>query len=169
MRKLFKEWKDYKFYALVNMWKKEGYSEEERTMMNKTIFEFGVIIAAIALGGMTHLMDDDDDGWLTNELALQITRFGADISQFISPADFIRVVRNPAVSINLIEKWGDWGTQLFTHPFAQYQRASGFAKKGDNKLWIKTQKLIPAWRQVINFMTPEEQIKFYNLTGSAAR
>jgi hypothetical protein len=89
----------------------------------------------------------------------------ADIMQFANPSDFFRVIRNPAASVNMIEKWLGWWKQLVFDPFGEYERRSGIAEKGDSKLYIKTVKLFPVIRQIISFMTPEEQIKFYRLSG----
>lgn len=164
-KKMGSEIKDYKWQVLTRMWTKDGYNEMEKAAVNKTLYEIGVIMAAWALAGLASAAGDDDDAWLEDEAALQITRFSADITQFLSPKDFIRVIRNPAASLNMIEKWIGWFEQLFS-PTEVYERKSGIAEKGDNKLWIKTLKIMPVARQWINFMTPEEQIKFYNLSGS---
>lgn len=163
VKKLWTEAKDYKFGMFQRMWSKEGYNEIEKAAFNKTVFELSVILAAMVLAGIASSGGDDDDSWLDNEVALQITRMSSDITQFINPGDFIRVVRNPAASINIIEKWLSWGKQLF-NPFEEYERASGIAEKGDNKLYIKTLKALPIIRQFVNFLTPEEQIKFYQLS-----
>jgi hypothetical protein len=162
--KLFHDVKQYKWGALQRMWSKEGYDEFQSSAINKTIYELGVIIAVFVLIGVAAGGDDDDKSWMKSEMLLQLTRFSADITQYINPSDFIRVIRNPAASINMIEKWIGWFQQLF-NPLEQYDRATGFAEAGDYKLWIKTLKLMPLVRQWINFLTPEEQRKFYNLTG----
>lgn len=162
MSKMLADAKEYKWGMIQRLWSKEGYNEFQKSAANKTMYEFTVIIATFVLAGI--IGADDDKDWLDAEMALLLTRFSADITQYINPADFIRVIRNPAASINLMEKFISWFTQLF-HPFEEYERASGFAKKGDYKLWIKTLKLVPVVRQFINILTPEEQIKFYQLTG----
>jgi hypothetical protein len=161
-KKLVADVKEYKWAAFQRMWTKEGYNEMQKTAFNKTIYELSVILAMAILAGLIG-DDDEEKTWLDNETALQITRMSADITQFINPTDFIRVIRNPAASVNMIEKWIGWFKQLF-NPLEEYERASGIAEKGDNKLYIKTLKLIPVIRQLVNFMTPEEQIKFYNLS-----
>lgn len=163
VKKLYKDTKDYKWGVLQRMWTKEGYSEIEKSAVNKTLYEVAVILGAMILAGMVN--EDDDKSWIEAQTALQLTRMSADITQYISPSDFIRVVRNPAASVNMIEKWMGWFAQL-TSPTEVYDRASGIAKKGDNKLYIKTLKLVPVIRQFVNFMTPEEQLKFYQLSGS---
>jgi hypothetical protein len=163
MGKFYQDVKEYKWGAFQKAWSKDGYDDFQKSAINKSLYEFGVIIAMFVLIGLIG-GGDEDDSWLDNEMALQLTRFSADITQYINPSDFIRVIRNPAASINMIEKWLSWFHQLF-NPFEEYERASGIAKKGDNKLYIKTLKLLPGVRQVINFLTPEEQRKFYNLTG----
>jgi hypothetical protein len=164
MSKFYSDLKEYKLGAVQRLWSKEGYDDFQKSAINKSLYEFGVILAAFVLAGVIGGSDDDDKSWLESEMALQLTRFSADITQYINPSDFIRVIRNPAASINMIEKYLSWFGQLF-HPFEKYERATGFAKKGDSKLYIKTLKLMPVVRQFINLLTPEEQIKFYNLTG----
>lgn len=163
VQKIAEDIKDFKFGMLQRMWTKEGYDDIQKNAMNRTLLEFGVILSAMLLAGFAN--KDDDKSWLKAEAALQLTRMSADITQFISPADFIRVIRNPAASINLVEKWIAVAQQL-VHPTEQYQRASGIAKKGDNKLFIKLMKAMPGVRQIINTMTPAEQIKYYNLPGT---
>ena len=165
-RKLLAEAKEYKWAMIQRMWTKEGYNENEKAAMNKTVYELGVILAFFVMAGLVGTAGDDDDDakWLKDEASLQVVRFSADITQFLSPIDFLRVIRNPAASVNMIEKWIGWFAQLAS-PTEVYERRSGIAQKGDNKLFIKTLKVVPVVRQVVNFMTPEEQIKFYNLTG----
>jgi hypothetical protein len=163
MSKFYKDVKEYKWGAIQRMWTKDGYDEFQKSAINKSLYEFSVILATFVLIGLIG-SGDEDDKWLDNEMQLQLTRFSADITQYINPSDFIRVIRNPAASINMMEKWISWFTQIFS-PFEEYERASGIAEKGDNKLYIKTLKLMPVVRQLINFLTPEEQIKFYKLTG----
>lgn len=162
MRKMLADAKEYKWGMVQRLWSKEGYDDFQKSAANKTMYEFAVIIATFVLAGI--IGADDDKDWLDAQMALLLTRFSADITQYINPADFIRVIRNPAASINLMEKFISWFTQLF-HPMEEYERASGFAKKGDKKLYIETLKLLPVVRQFINLLTPEEQIKFYQLTG----
>lgn len=163
VQKMGKDIKDYKFGMLQRLWTKEGYDDVQKNAINRTLMEFGVILSAMMLSGFAN--EDDDKSWIHAEAALQLTRMSADITQYISPADFIRVVRNPAASINLVEKWIAVSQQL-VHPTEQYQRQSGIAKKGDNKLFIKLMKAMPGVRQIINTMTPAEQIKYYNLPGT---
>jgi hypothetical protein len=162
-KKLVSDAKDYKFGMVQRLWTKEGYNEDEKNAINRTLFEFGVILAAMMLAGFSN--EDDDKNWLTAEAKLQITRMSADITQYINPADFIRVIRNPAASLNLMEKYIAVAQQL-AHPTEQYARAAGIAKKGDNKLFIKLLKILPGVHQIINTMTPTEQRKYYNLPGT---
>lgn len=162
VKKMYTEMKDYKFGMLQRLWTKEGYNESEKAAINRTLFEMTVIIGAMVLAGVAG--NDDKDDWLAAETALQLTRMSSDITQYINPSDFLRVVRNPAASVNLMEKWLSWGRQLFS-PFDEYQRSQGIAEKGDNKLYIKTLKVMPLTRQIVNVLTPNEQRKFYQLTG----
>lgn len=162
--KFYKDVKEYRWGAFQKAWSKDGYDDFQKAAINKTLYEIGIIIATFVLIGVAGMDDDDDKSWLDAEMSLQLVRFSADVTQYINPSDFIRVIRNPAASINMIEKWISWFGQLFS-PTEEYDRASGFAKKGDNKLYIKTLKLMPVVRQFINLLTPEEQIKFYQLTG----
>jgi hypothetical protein len=165
--KLVADVKEYKWAAFQKMWTKEGYTDFQKSAFNKTLYELATIAAVFALIGFASAPPDDGKKktWLDNEMALQLTRFSADITQYINPSDFLRVIRNPAASVNMMENWIGWWTQLLTNPTEQYQRASGIAKAGDNKLYIKTLKLMPVIRQMISLMTPEEQLKFYKLTG----
>ncbi len=162
-KKMYSDIKDFKFGAIQRMWTKEGYDDVQKAAINRTIMEFGVILGAMMLAGFAN--EDDDKSWLTSEAKLQLTRMSADITQYISPADFIRVIRNPAASVNLTEKWIAVMQQL-TSPTEQYKRKSGIAQAGDNKLFIKLMKTMPLVHQIINTMTPSEQIKYYNLPGT---
>jgi hypothetical protein len=164
-KKVVSEVKEYKWAMLQRMWTKEGYNNVEKAAMKKTLYELTIMMAAMTLAGLKAAGDDDDNKWLKNESILQLTRLSSDINQYMNPADFLRVIRNPASSINMIEKWLSWGSQLL-HPTEVYTRKAGIAKKGDNKLYIKTLKIAPAIRQWVNLLTPEEQIKFYQLTGA---
>lgn len=164
VEKIWKDLKDYKWGVITRMWTKEGYNELEKAAINKTLAHFAFIAAAWILAGIMGDGPDEERPWLDAELALQMTRFSADITQYINPSDFLRVIRNPAASVNLLEKLIDWFGQLF-NPTEIYKRKAGIARKGDNKLLIKTLKILPISRQVINALTPNEQRKFYQMTG----
>jgi len=163
VNKMAADIKDFKWGAIQRLWTKDGYNDIQKAAINKTLVEFGAILGAMMLGGLAN--SDDDKNWMTAEARLQIVRMSADIGQYIDPSDFIRVIRNPAASINLTEKWIAVIQQL-AHPTAQYTRKTGIAKAGDNKLLIKTMKAMPLLHQVINTMTPSDQVKFYNLPGT---
>jgi hypothetical protein len=162
-KKMYEDFKTFKLGAFQRMWTKEGYDDVQKAAMNRTIAEFGVILSAMMLAGFAN--EDDDKSWITSEAKLQLTRMSADIQQYINPADFIRVIRNPAASINLIEKYIAVIQQM-TSPTEQYQRQTGIAQAGDNKLLIKFLKAFPLAHQIINTMTPSDQIKYYNLPGT---
>ncbi len=159
-----REWGLTKYYN-------EGLNANEQYAIRKTAAELSFLaIATLLVVGISALdLDDDDD--VLNFVHLQSKRVQQDLLTFIPPFSFsplLRLFTNPSAAFNVIEKANDLIQQLFTDPFATYSRKTGFAEKGDSKLSVKFQKLLPIWRQYINATTSSEQLKYYDLlkTGS---
>ncbi len=144
---------------------KGNLSDDQFYYYCKTMYDVLMLIAVtIVIAGIKSYEPDDEDKFLYNSVKLQALRFKKDVEQFMPPFgfnDFFKTLQSPAASVSVIVKYGDFFGQLL-NPTEQYTRNSGWAEKGDYKLYIKFQKLIPIWRQIISTLTPEEQVKFYN-------
>jgi uncharacterized protein YbcI len=138
---------------------------EQKQARAKALGEITVMISVFAL--YAALKGDDDDepnSWAQDQMILQTRRLAGDFMFFtpVNPYEWVRILQNPTVAISQVTRTSKFMHQLFTDPFEQYERASGYYEKGDYKLEKKFNDLIPIYNQIIRATTPEQQIKEYN-------
>lgn len=114
----------------------------EKENVKRTLTEMGIIVAlmilSLAFGKMTD--DEDEDSLLYYPYYLAY-RVRTEMMFFFNPLDTLRMFRTPTIAYSVVEKLMRLLIQL-TNPFETYERRSGMAKKGDNKLKIKGLKLL---------------------------
>ena len=114
----------------------------EKENVKRTLTEMGIIVAlmilSFAFGKMT---DDEDDDSLLYYPYYLVYRVRAEMMFYFNPLDTLRMFRTPTIAYSVVEKLMRLLIQL-TDPFETYERRSGMAKKGDNKLKIKGLKLL---------------------------
>lgn len=114
----------------------------EKENVKRTLTEMGIIVAlmilSLAFGKMTDDEDEDSALYYPYYLAYRVR---TEMMFFFNPLDTLRMFRTPTIAYSVVEKLMRLLIQL-TNPFETYERRSGMAKKGDNKLKIKTLKLL---------------------------
>lgn len=169
LSKLVSDIRTYKLDAARRMFTREGWSEEQKYAMNKTLYEVGVFVSAAligtALGGLT--AKDDETSWGQDYLGLMMMRVQNDMGAYsiFAPKQLFEIIHNPSAVLQGLERYGNILVQLYKDPFAHYQRQTGAFGKGDSILWAKTMKAVPFLRHGINLLSPKEQQAYYTLTG----
>jgi len=158
--------------GLLNPTAYNSLTEDELYNIKKAVFEMRIVLAAALLATLIHALGDDDDeeknGWVLNQLELMAVRIQADLNTYnplFGMYDLFRMIKTPSVTLNVVMKYISWLQELMTpwDWFDEYDRKTAFAEKGDNKLWVKTLKLLPFIKQIIALLTPEEQLKYFEM------
>ena len=127
----------------------------ELANLQRTMFELALMAAIWALGIMLRNMakaaPDDEDKEKIYFAAYLASRINTELATFINPAEFISMMKNPAVGISTVERIGRFMNQLL---FLSYNNEGELefnileeyesgAKEGENKALIKGLGLIP--------------------------
>lgn len=175
LTKFWQDAKDYNGNIIASTFNtiagKKGFTAEQHYARRRTMFDIAVIVGttmlAGSLAGMEKENQDDADKKAQERLLLTVLRFRSDISQYswTLPQNVWQTVDNPSASLQLLQNYGKFFSQLLNDPIETYsQNGSGY-NKGDSKLGNKFEKIIPLYRQWLRWQTPDQQIKFYNLYG----
>jgi hypothetical protein len=161
---------DIKAYGVANALTIK-YTPQEREAARKTLTEIATIAACMLIMGLLGTGDDDDEPntFIQNHIALQARRLQQDFVMYLPGVgfpDLFRLINNPAVSTSQLRKFGELINQavpLYSGGITeQYTRKSGMWDKGDYKIQKKLLDLTPVAGKIMDFLTPEEQIKVYN-------
>lgn len=164
--KLASDIKEYKFEAAQRFFSRKGWTEDEKYAYNKTMTEFGFLAGAALLAWAVAASeaDDDDTSWAKASLLLYLVRFRNDMAFFtiFGVPDVVRILQNPSAIMVTMGKYADFFAQL-GNPTDTYSRKTGPFEKGELKLKAKFLKAFPIVRQVINTLSPKEQLAYYNV------
>lgn len=138
------------------------------------------MLGYMAAGMIFASLEDDDDEYINVFTAYQARRLQTEITGFLNPHDFFRMVQRPLATSNTVLNWLDLMVMLFmtgsygvTGAFEDsvlYQRRQGKYNKGDLKLYNKFNKVLPTlngWQTA--FWTEgatenvAQKIKWFNL------
>lgn len=159
--KLTKDIKNYGLTSALTM----TYTTEQLESRNKVLMDLAVVVATSLILGLVSCTGDDDDDFLKAHLLLQAERLQNDITMYINPSDLMRVIRNPAISLNTLEKFSALINQtipLYTGGITEkYKRDTGLYEKGDYKIKKKILDLVPIANQINNFLSPEDQLAIF--------
>ncbi|MFN9451140.1 MAG: hypothetical protein ACK58U_15970, partial [Rubrivivax sp.] len=142
-------------FNLIKNWNK--LSEIEKKNVFRTLTEVGLLIGmAIVANAMTNLAEDDDEDYIFNLAAYEANRFITEMTFFWSVPEALRVLKSPAAAVNQTEKI--FRLLNFTQWTDEYERGK---YKGLTKFEVSTMELVPLVGTYYNFITPEEQLRFY--------
>jgi len=164
--KLASDIKEYKFDAARRFLTRDGWSNEEKYAYNKTVFELGTAIGVTALCYAIQAgADKQDASWAHKAFYLRLLNLQNDLTQYtvFGLSDMVRIAHNPSAIMGTLGKYGDFFAQLTTDPTGVYQQKQGIFAKGYNKTAAKAMKALPIVRQVVNFVGPDNTIKFYEM------
>lgn len=139
-------------------------TDQEKYAMRKLAADLGVVLTLFALFKATD--DDDEDNEINDNFAFWSRRLLSDTGQYapvIGWLELSKIVRDPAASVNTVEKYYGALSQLITDPDAVYERDGPGYTKGELKWKVKMGKIVPVYRQWLNAQNPEDMLKFYKL------
>ena len=99
---------------------------------------------------------DDDDSVMAqvfNHLDYQIFRLSTDITFYISPASFMKIVQSPLPSSSVLKSVSNFIEALFT-PTARFEKGDW---KGELKIKKRAMDLIPLVRQIYRLRNIEDE------------
>ena len=121
----------------------------EKGNIKRTIAELGfMLLSLLAAYGLKALGEDAEDEESQNLLyfgAFAFRRLHMELSTFLNPFEAFQMIRSPTAALNILENMGKLLAQLFTDPFAEYERG---IRKGELKLWKKTKDVLPILNNV---------------------
>ena len=138
------------------------------------------MLGYLAAGMLFASLEDDDDEYASVFTAYQARRLQTEITGFLNPFDFFRMVQRPLATSNTVLNWldlvmmlGMTGTYAVTGGFEDkvlYQRRQGKYSKGDLKLYNKFNKVLPTlngWQTAFwtegSTKNVAQKIKWFNL------
>ena len=169
----------------------EGLFEDDSTMADgwaatneidrANLKRVGVhMLGYLAAGMIFASLEDDDDEYVNVFTAYQARRLQTEITGFLNPYDFFRMVQRPLATSNTVLNWldligmllmtGSYGVTGAWEDSVLYQRRQGKYNKGDLKLYNKFNKVLPTlngWQTA--FWTEgatenvAQKIKWFNL------
>ena len=131
-------------------------SETDRQNLRRSMYEAALALTTWLVYTTLNaaMEDDDDDDYITAFTAYQARRLQTELLQFVSPGEFIRMVKSPMATVNWIEKYMNLGEQILLkepgYAFGVvdeddifYQRRTGSAEKGDRKVLGQLKRALP--------------------------
>lgn len=118
----------------------------------KTMYDFGIMIGAVALGYALKGLGDDEKDAATKKayyaLAFYSLRLNSELSTYINPIEFTRVLRNPSIVIgmsirilDLLQQLGHDAFGVITGEGPELYKTG--KRKGDLKLEKKIEDVLP--------------------------
>lgn len=138
--------------------------DQEKYAMKKLAADLGVVLTLFALFKATD--DDDEENEFSDNAAFWSRRLLSDTGQYtpvIGWMELSKIVRDPAASVNTIDKYYQTLSQMVQGPDEVYERDGPGYTKGELKWKVKMGKIIPVYRQWLNAQNPEDMLKFYKL------
>jgi len=152
---LAKDLKSLSLQLSKENWRK--LTPHEKANIRRFVTETSMIIATGVAGAilanagkmMEDKYDTDDMGdrailGAYQMLNYQVNRLYTEVFAYINLQEFVKLMATPAASVSLVESTIRV-LQQFSDPFEEYQ--AGW-RKGENKLLVKTEKLIPLYKQL---------------------
>lgn len=129
---------------------KEAWNEltdYQKENAKKAVYEMGTAILLLTISAMLANLEGeaDDDEKLRLEAAYIARRLYSELMTFHNLKEGLRTVRNPMMSLNMVEKAFDFLIQLTISPLEEYETGT---RAGDLKLNKKLKDLIPILNQL---------------------
>ena len=152
-------------------------SEVDKANLNR----IGVhMLAYLSAGLLFASLEDDDDEYVNVFTAYQARRLQTEITGFLNPFDFFRMVQRPLATSNTMLNWlslmqyiamtGAYGVTGAFEDEVLYKRRQGKYNKGDLKIFSKFNKVVPTlngWQTAFwtegSTKNVAQKIKWFNL------
>jgi hypothetical protein len=100
---------------------------------------------------------------MNDYLALFSRRLQQDVSFYLNPMEWKKVIQSPIVTGSTVDKFYDFFAQVATSPSEEYQKDGSGYRAGDNKAIAKLKKVLPIYRVLMSAQDPQDMLKFYDL------
>lgn len=142
-------------------------TDQEAYHFKKTLADVGMfaLLAAVLVPAFKN--DKEHDTNTNDYLALFSRRLQQDVSFFLDPLEWKKVIQSPIVTGSTVDKFYDFFAQAATSPSEVYEKDGSGYKAGENKAIHKVKQLIPGYRIYLNLQDPQDLLKFYDLKRSA--
>lgn len=140
---------------------------DEQYHMKKTLADLGMfaVLATVLVPAFRNKDPHDKD--TSDYLALFARRLQMDVSFYINPLEWKKIIQSPVVTGSSVDKIYDFLHQAALSPSEEYQKDGAGYSAGDNKALHKLGKIIPGYREFLNLQDPQDLLKFYDLTKSS--
>lgn len=132
-------------------------TEAEKANVKRFTTEICLFMALTVMGMLLNeYKPDDDDSVMAqvfNHLDYQIFRLSTDMTFYISPASFMKIVQSPLPSSSVLKSVSNFIEALFT-PTARFEKGDW---KGELKIKKRAMDLIPLVRQIYRLRNIEDE------------
>ena len=132
-------------------------TEAEKANVKRFTTEICLFMALTVMGMLLdEYKPDDDDSVMAqvfNHLDYQIFRLSTDMTFYISPASFMKIVQSPLPSSSVLKSVSNFIEALFT-PTARFEKGDW---KGELKIKKRAMDLIPLVRQIYRLRNIEDE------------
>lgn len=153
-------------------------SDMEKQNMKRIFVQMGFFVLCSLIIGILGADDDEEEGYAEQFLMYQALRMNSELTQFINPGEFMKLVFSPTATARPLQRALDlmhqvWVTGIGTitgdDEGSYYQRRSGIHEKGDSKLVASITKLIPLWGGIEKSMDPAGAAKWFDLGAGSGK
>jgi hypothetical protein len=144
-------------------------TQDEQYHAKKTLADLGMfaMLATVLVPAFRNKEQHDND--LNDYLALFARRLQMDVSFYVNPLEWKKVIQSPVVTGSSVDKIYDFLQQATISPSEEYQKDGAGYSAGDNKALHKLGKVIPGYREFLNLQEPQDLLKFYDLNKSGGQ
>lgn len=132
-------------------------TEAEKANVKRFTIEVGLFTMITVLSVLLGQIDGDDDDEVTkyilNNLDYQLFRLSTDLTFYISPASFLRIVQSPLPSSSVIKQVSNLFDSLL-YPTAKFKTGDW---KGEYKIKKRVMDLLPIVRQVYRLRNIDDE------------
>lgn len=156
--------------TLASEWNELRLNGKFRKMTDDEAYHFKKTLADVGMFAMLATIlvpafkdEKEHQTGMNDYLALFSRRLQQDVSFFLNPMEWKKVIQSPIVTGSTIDKFYEFFAQVATSPSEEYQKDGSSYKAGDNKAMAKLKKLMPVYRVITNLQDPQDMLKFYDL------
>ena len=134
----------------------ETMTEAEKANVKRFTTEIGIFATLSVMSMLLNYVDTDDDetlDMLLSHLDYQLFRLSTDMTFYISPASFMKIVQSPLPSSSVIKDVSDLFESMLD-PFARFEKGDW---KGELKIKKRAMDLIPLVRQIYRIRNIDDE------------
>jgi hypothetical protein len=151
--------KEDKFH-IIKSYKK--LSDKDKMNVNRTLRELTTFLAtAVLIGALSSLRGDDSDEKILAFALVQLKRLKAESAFNWNPNEALKILKEPAASVTLIDDLVDVGEVLIT-PWNAFDTKERGVNTGRTNIGVAVEKVLPLPIKTIRNLTrPQDLLKNY--------